>query len=295
MKPVTQYLNTYFWYAPKQANNVAEYEQLVFRNLTLVAGLYCDSVHMGCDGYWCSFCFLFQKRQSESPGRDDGICIWHYARCQLLVSTGPAIELSEQLFTLPSWIPALIGFLSGGVTLALIDKILPHLHPNFAMKDAEGIPTEWKRQILLVLAITLHNIPEGLAIGVAFGAVAYGLESATLGAAIALAIGIGLQNFPEGSAVSLPLRREGMSRRMAFFWGQLSAAVEPIAAVLGAVLVLSVQSVLPYALSFAAGAMVFVVIEELIPEAHRRGNADLVTYACLIGFAIMMTLDVALG
>ena len=207
----------------------------------------------------------------------------------------PAIEMSEEFSTLPNWVPPLIGFLSGGIFLAVIDKILPHLHPNFKLDQAEGLPTRWKRQVLLVLAITLHNIPEGLAIGVAFGAVAYGMETASLGAAIALAIGIGLQNFPEGTAVSLPLHRDGMSRGRSFFWGQLSAVVEPFFAVLGAALVLSMQPVLPYALSFAAGAMIFVVIEELIPEAHRAGNADLVSYATLGGFAIMMVLDVALG
>jgi len=207
----------------------------------------------------------------------------------------PAIEMSADFSSLPHWVPPLLGFLAGGVFLSVTDKILPHLHPNFALKDAEGIATRWKRQVLLVLAITLHNIPEGLAIGVAFGAVAYGLETASLGAAIALAIGIGLQNFPEGSAVSLPLRREGMSPSRAFFWGQLSAVVEPVAAVIGAAAVMSMRPVLPYALAFAAGAMVFVVIEELIPEAHREGHADLVGYATLIGFALMMTLDVALG
>ncbi len=207
----------------------------------------------------------------------------------------PAIAMSEEYSSLPNWLPPLIGFLAGGVFLAMTDKILPHLHPNFSIKEAEGLPTKWKRKILLVLAITLHNIPEGLAIGVAFGAVASGMESASLGAAIALALGIGLQNFPEGTAVSLPLHRDGMPKGRAFFWGQLSAAVEPIAAVLGAALVLTMQPVLPYALSFAAGAMIFVVIEELIPEAHRAGHADLVSYATLIGFAVMMTLDVALG
>ncbi len=207
----------------------------------------------------------------------------------------PAIEMSEELSTLPKWLPPLLGFLAGGIFLAATDKILPHLHPNFRLEQAEGIHTQWKRKILLVLAITLHNIPEGLAIGVAFGAVGYGLPSASLGAAIALAIGIGLQNFPEGTAVSLPLRRDGMSAGRAFFWGQLSAVVEPIAAVLGATLVMVMQPVLPYALSFAAGAMIFVVIEELIPEAHRAGNADLVSYATLSGFSVMMVLDVALG
>jgi ZIP family zinc transporter len=207
----------------------------------------------------------------------------------------PSIALAEELGKGPSWFPALIGFLSGGIFLALIDKCLPHLHPGFPEEESEGPKTSWQRSILLVLAITLHNIPEGLAIGVAFGAVSLGLPSATIGAAIALTIGIGLQNLPEGTAVSVPLRREGMSRRKAFFYGQASGIVEPISGVIGAVLVLSIQSILPYALAFAAGAMIFVVIEELIPSAQLEGNTDLVTISSLIGFAIMMTLDVALG
>ncbi|MCB9313496.1 MAG: ZIP family metal transporter [Lewinellaceae bacterium] len=207
----------------------------------------------------------------------------------------PAIEMSAETSSLPEWAPALIGFLAGGLFLAGLDKILPHLHPGLSMKEAEGPKTSLRRSVLLVLAITLHNIPEGLAIGVAFGAVAYGLPSATLGAAIALAIGIGLQNFPEGTAVSVPLRREGMSRRKAFFYGQLSGIVEPVAGVAGAILVLSMQSVLPYALAFAAGAMIFVVVEELIPESQLAKNTDLATLATLAGFAVMMTLDVALG
>jgi len=207
----------------------------------------------------------------------------------------PAIEMTPEVSTLPKWMPALIGFMSGGVFLALLDKILPHLHPNLSEEQAEGIPTSWHRSVLLVLAITLHNIPEGLAIGVAFGAVTYGLPSATIGAAIALAVGIGLQNFPEGTAVSVPLRREGMSRRKSFFYGQLSGVVEPFAGVLGALLVLTMQAILPYALSFAAGAMIYVVIEELIPESHHEGNTDLATMAAIVGFSIMMTLDVALS
>lgn len=207
----------------------------------------------------------------------------------------PAIEMSEHVSDFPNWFPALVGFMTGGLFLGLVDKCLPHLHPGFELEQSEGPKTNWQRSILLVLAITLHNIPEGLAIGVAFGAVAYGLPSASLGAAVALAIGIGLQNFPEGTAVSVPLRREGMSRKKAFFYGQLSGVVEPIAGVLGAILVLSMQAILPYALSFAAGAMLFVVVEELIPESQLSGNTDLATMATLIGFAVMMTLDVALG
>lgn len=207
----------------------------------------------------------------------------------------PAIEMTEEVSSLPVWLPALVGFMAGGLFLAAIDKILPHLHPGFKMEQAEGIPTGWRRSVLLVLAITLHNIPEGLAVGVAFGAVVHGLPSASLGAAVALAIGIGLQNFPEGTAVSVPLRREGMTRRKAFWYGQLSGVVEPVFGMLGAWAVLSMQEVLPYALSFAAGAMIFVVVEELIPESQLAGNTDTATLATLSGFSLMMVLDVALG
>ncbi len=207
----------------------------------------------------------------------------------------PAIELSAEVSSLPSWMPALIGFILGGLFLSLLDKLLPHLHVGFKREEAEGPKTSWKRSILLVSAITLHNIPEGLAVGVAFGAVAQNLPSATIGGAVALAIGIGLQNFPEGTSVSVPLRREGMSRTRAFIYGQFSGIVEPIAGVLGAMLVMSIRPILPYSLAFAAGAMIFVVVEELIPEAQLKGNTDTVTLATLIGFSIMMTLDVALG
>jgi len=205
----------------------------------------------------------------------------------------PGIEMAKALGHTP-WLTATIGFLGGGVFMRLTDRLLPHLHPG--LSQSEGIKTSWQRSTLLVLAITLHNIPEGLAVGVAFGAVAAGLPSATIGGAIALAIGIGIQNFPEGAAVSLPLRREGMGRGKAFLMGQASGVVEPIAGVLGAFFVLSMQNVLPYALCFAAGAMIFVVVEELIPESMRNPeNIDTVTMATMIGFAVMMILDVALG
>ncbi|HEX75853.1 MAG TPA: ZIP family metal transporter [Dehalococcoidia bacterium] len=206
----------------------------------------------------------------------------------------PAIEMSEGK-DIPAWVPAVVGFLLGGVFLRGIDKVLPHLHLGFATEEAEGVKTSWQRSTLLILAITLHNIPEGLAVGVAFGALAAGLPSATLGAAIALAIGIGIQNFPEGLAVSMPLRREGMSRLKSLWYGQLSAIVEPIAGVIGAAAVIVAQPILPYALSFAAGAMIFVVIEEVVPEAQRGGNTDLATMGGMIGFAVMMLLDVAFG
>lgn len=206
----------------------------------------------------------------------------------------PAIEMSENMGLIP-WVPAVIGFLLGGVFLRGIDMVLPHLHLGEPIENAEGVHTSWRRSVLLVLAITLHNIPEGLAVGVAFGAVAYNLSSATLAGAIALAIGIGIQNFPEGTAVSVPLRREGLSRRKCFWYGQLSGAVEPIAGVIGAAAVLLMRPILPYALSFAAGAMIFVVVEELIPESQAEKNTDIATMGAMVGFAVMMTLDVALG
>lgn len=214
----------------------------------------------------------------------------------------PAIEMSEEAVqagttTIPAWVPAAVGFMVGALFLFAIDKVLPHLHVGFRTEEAEGIKTTWHRSVLLVLAITLHNFPEGLAVGVAFGALANQdvITDQMLLGPIALAIGIGLQNFPEGLAVSMPLRREGFSRLKSFWYGQLSAVVEPIAGVIGVVAVLVMQPLLPYALSFAAGAMIFVVVEELIPESHRKGNTDLATMGAMVGFTVMMVLDVALG
>src|SRR3990172_5528981 len=206
----------------------------------------------------------------------------------------PAIEMSERRGG-PVWVPPAIGFLGGAVFLRIIDKILPHLHSGFSMAEVEGIKTSWQRSTLLVLAITLHNIPEGLAVGVAFGAAAAGLPSATLAGAVALALGIGLQNFPEGTAVAMPLRREGMSRLKCFWYGQLSAVVEPVAGIIGAAVVMGSITILPYALAFAAGAMIFVTVEELIPESQRHGNTDIATMGAMMGFTVMMILDVALG
>jgi ZIP family zinc transporter len=206
----------------------------------------------------------------------------------------PSIEMADSMGT-PGWLPAVIGFITGGVVLYGIDKILPHLHLGLPDSEVEGVKTSWHRSILLVLAITLHNFPEGLAVGVAFGAAAAGFSEATVASAIALAIGIGIQNFPEGLAVSAPLRREGLSRWKSFVYGQASGFVEPIAGVLGALAVVSVRSLLPYALAFAAGAMIFVVGEELIPESHQGSNGDLATLGLLVGFSVMMFLDVALG
>ncbi len=206
----------------------------------------------------------------------------------------PAIAMAEEGGRV-AWVAALIGFLSGGAFLYIIDQILPHLHMGLKRSEAEGIKTSWHRSILLVLAITLHNIPEGLAVGVAFGALAHNPDIGVLSGAVALAIGIGLQNFPEGTAVSVPLRREGFTRLKAFHYGQLSGVVEPIAGVLGAYLVLMVTPLLPYALSFAAGAMIFVVVEELIPESQIGHETDFSTIGAMFGFAVMMVLDVALG
>jgi ZIP family zinc transporter len=209
----------------------------------------------------------------------------------------PAIELSAA-HPIGDWFPPAAGFLLGASFLRVADRLLPHLHPLKPVTEAEGIKTYWHQTTLLVLAITLHNIPEGLAIGVAFGAAAHAAElgsGATLASAVALAVGIGLQNFPEGMAVSLPLRRAGVRPARSFWYGQLSAAVEPVAAVVGAFAVLLVQPLLPYALAFAAGAMIFVVVEELIPESQQGGRTDLATLGAIVGFAVMMVLDVALG
>ena len=206
----------------------------------------------------------------------------------------PAIEMAEEA-SVPAWLPATVGFLSGGAFLWVIDKTLPHLHLGFPIEEAEGIKTSWQRSVLLVTAITMHNIPEGLAVGVAFGALGSGLPSASLAGALVLAFGIGIQNFPEGAAVSVPLRREGLSRLRSFWYGQLSGVVEPIAGVIGAATVMLVKPVLPYALAFAAGAMIYVVVEELIPESQLDKNTDIATIGAMLGFAVMMTLDVALG
>lgn len=206
----------------------------------------------------------------------------------------PAIEMAGEMGVTP-WLPAAVGFLLGGVALRLLDMVIPHLHLNLPMSEAEGIHTSWKRTTLLVLAITLHNIPEGMAVGVAFGAIGSGLPSASLSGAIALALGIGIQNFPEGLAVSMPLRREGLSAGKSLWYGQLSAIVEPIAAVAGAAMVGFSRPLLPYALAFAAGAMIYVVVEEVIPESQQKGNSDLATVGVMVGFTVMMVLDVALG
>jgi len=208
----------------------------------------------------------------------------------------PALEMASITWSPGlSWVPVGIGFLGGAIFLFVLDQWLPHLHLNEPIEKSEGVKTNWNRTVLLVLAITLHNIPEGLAVGVAFGAVAEGIPGADLYGAIALAIGIGIQDFPEGLAVALPLRRFGLSRFKSFLWGQLSGIVEPIAAVLGVLLVIWAQSILPYALAFAAGAMIYIVVEEVIPESQRNGHTDKATLGLMMGFVLMMSLDVGLG
>ncbi len=207
----------------------------------------------------------------------------------------PAIEMSEKMYPTMKWMPAAVGFALGAMFLFGLDKVMPHLHLNFQENEKEGAKTQLHKSILLVLAITLHNIPEGLAVGVLFGAASLGIDGATIPAAIALAIGIGIQNFPEGFAVAMPLRRIGMSRRKSFWYGQLSAIVEPIAGVIGALAVVYMQPILPFALAFAAGAMIYVVVEEVIPETQRDKYTDIAVLGFIGGFLVMMILDVALG
>lgn len=204
----------------------------------------------------------------------------------------PSIEMARSRGDIP-WLPAAGGFLLGGLFLRVVDFLLPHLHPGF--EKAEGLKTNWQRTVLLVLAITLHNIPEGLAVGVAFGAIALGGGAATVGAAVALTIGMCLQNLPEGMAVAVPLRREGLSRAKSFFWGQFSGLMEPLAGLAGAWAVFKAQPLLPWALAFAAGAMIYVVVEEVIPESQQSRHTDIATIGTMSGFVLMMILDVGLG
>lgn len=206
----------------------------------------------------------------------------------------PAIDIAEEIGMIP-WLVAVAGFLVGGAFIFLLDMLLPHIFIRLKADKKTGERTSWQRSVLLVFAITLHNIPEGLAVGVAFGALGAATDPALLYSAMALAFGIGLQNFPEGAAVSVPLRREGYSRGKAFFYGQFSGFVQPIAGVAGAWMVVSVTTLLPFALAFAAGAMIYVVAKELIPESHAGEEAKLATLGVMGGFAVMMALDVALG
>ncbi len=238
--------------------------------------------------------FFFQTIQEKVMNATLGFAAGVMIAASFWSLLAPAIEMSGTMFS-NAWLPATIGFLGGGAFLFAVDKILPHMHLNMERDEAEGISTNWHRSILLVLAITLHNFPEGLAVGVAFGAAAVGIPEASIAGAVALALGIGIQNFPEGLAVSAPLRREGMKTGKAFWYGQLSGVVEPIAGVIGASAALFMRPILPYVLAFAAGAMIYVCIEELIPESQSGNHTDLATIGAMVGFAVMMTLDVALG
>ena len=207
----------------------------------------------------------------------------------------PAIEMSERLYPSMIWMPAAVGFFLGAMFIYVLDKFTPHLHINFGMEEKEGVKTQLRRTTLLILAITLHNIPEGLAVGVMFGAAAAGMPDASIAGAVVLAFGIGIQNFPEGIAVAMPLRRLGISRFKSFWFGQLSAIVEPVAGVIGALAVIYVEPLLPFALAFAAGAMISVVVEEVIPETQRDKYTDVAVLGFIGGFLVMMILDVALG
>ena len=264
-----------------------------FQNTDPVLGaLYATLFTWAMTAFGASFVFLFKTMNRVFLDGMLGFTGGVMVAASFWSLLAPGIEMSEgEGFV--KVIPAAVGFALGALFIFGLDKILPHLHINF--KEAEGIKTPWHKSTLLTLAITLHNIPEGLAVGVLFGGVAAGLPEASLTGAVVLAIGIGIQNFPEGIAVSMPLRRQGMSRRKSFMYGQASAAVEPIAAVVGALAVTFFTPILPYALAFAAGAMIFVVVEEVIPETQLEKNTDIATLGFIGGFIVMMILDVALG
>jgi ZIP family zinc transporter len=264
-----------------------------FQNTDPVLGaLYATLFTWAMTAFGASFVFLFKTMNRVFLDGMLGFTGGVMVAASFWSLLAPGIEMSEgEGFV--KVIPAAVGFALGALFIFGLDKILPHLHINF--KEAEGIKTPWHKSTLLTLAITLHNIPEGLAVGVLFGGVAAGLPEASLTGAVVLAIGIGIQNFPEGIAVSMPLRRQGMSRRKSFMYGQASAAVEPIAAVIGALAVTFFTPILPYALAFAAGAMIFVVVEEVIPETQLEKNTDIATLGFIGGFIVMMILDVALG
>ena len=260
-----------------------------------IAGLFT----WGCTIFGSSFVYFFKtvnrKLLDMMMGFAGGVMI----AASFWSLLAPALEYAEADYGSLAWLPAAIGFLLGGFFIRLIDYVVPHLHLSKPIEEAEGMQPKkgLSKSMLLFLAITIHNIPEGLAIGVTFGALATqvpGVDASIMGA-IGLAIGIGLQNIPEGSSLSLPIRGEGHSRWKAFWYGAMSAVVEPIAAVIGAAFVLSMTAILPYALAFAAGAMIFVVVEELIPESQSNGNTDIATLSLMVGFVVMMVLDVALG
>lgn len=232
--------------------------------------------------------FLFKKVNKNTMDAMLGLSAGVMLAATFWSLLSPALEMAENL-KLISWLIVSLGVLSGGLLLFCGDKIFDRITKK--KTNSHSI----KRSLMLIFSITLHNIPEGMAIGVAFGSVFYNLEGATLAAAVMLAIGIGIQNFPEGSAVSLPLRREGMSPQKAFFFGMLSGIVEPISAVVGAILVIKVQVLLPILLSFAGGAMIYVVVQELIPESQANKKKDLMALFTILGFLLMMIFDVSLG
>lgn len=258
-----------------------------------IAGLFT----WGCTIIGSSFVFLFKTVNRKVLDVMSGFAAGVMIAASFWSLLAPSISYADENgYGMWAFVPAAVGFLVGGIFLRLTDAIIPHLHLGEPIENREGPSTGASRNLLLFLAITIHNIPEGLAVGVAFGAAAHGLASGnTLMSAIGLALGIGLQNIPEGSALSMPIRADGSSRWKAFNIGQLSAIVEPISAVIGALAVVSMQALLPYALAFAAGAMIFVVVEELIPESQTNGNSDIATMGLMVGFTIMMILDVALG
>jgi ZIP family zinc transporter len=256
----------------------------------LLAGLFT----WGMTGLGAATIFIFRKINQKILDIMLGFAAGVMIAASFWSLLAPSIEMAADQGMIP-WLPALTGFLLGAAFFRLMDKILPHLHPLMPADKAEGIKTQWPKCTLLVLALTIHNIPEGLAVGVAFGSALINPDTLPLAGAIALAVGIGIQNFPEGLAVSFPLHRDGFSKGRSFWYGLLSGAVEPVAAVIGAAIVMIVQSLLPFALAFAAGAMIFVVVEEVIPESQQNGNGDLATTGTILGFALMMLLDVAFG
>ncbi|HHW7569483.1 TPA: ZIP family metal transporter [Mannheimia haemolytica] len=254
----------------------------------------------GCTIFGSSFVYFFKSVNRKLLDSMMGFAAGVMIAASFWSLLAPSLEYAEADYGSLAWLPAAIGFLAGGAFIRLIDYVVPHLHLSKPIEQAEGndqLKQGLSKSTLLFLAITIHNIPEGLAIGVTFGALATqvsGVDASIMGA-IGLAIGIGLQNIPEGSSLTLPIRGEGHSRKKAFWYGSMSAVVEPIAAVIGAVFVLSMTAILPYALAFAAGAMIFVVVEELIPESQSSGNTDIATLSLMLGFVVMMVLDVALG
>jgi len=286
-----------FIFVDKLKKQYTNMDQIIeyFSNLDPVLGaLYATLFTWGLTALGASLVFLFKSMSRATLDGMLGFTGGVMVAASFWSLLSPAIEMSEGEGFIKV-MPSAIGFGLGALFIFAFDKILPHLHINFKQEEAEGIKTPWRRTTLLTLAITLHNIPEGLAVGVLFGGVAAGIPEASVAGAVVLAFGIGLQNFPEGIAVAMPLRRAGLSKFKSFWYGQLSAIVEPIAGVIGALAVTFFTPILPYALSFAAGAMIFVVVEEVIPETQLDKYTDIATLGFIGGFIVMMILDVALG